>query len=165
MNAQDWQQWLREWLARHPVKEPPSTVQQRYTEDVMRRIRALEEPAPVFRWVPRPRLTFALATAAVCALALLVVVPRHRTEVAQQPSGAPAAERAEGLRYANIVVEEHPAALTDAEWVDQTFQVLAALETEQGASATADVDTMSEGALLRELELLDREALEQVASS
>ena len=165
MTLQDWQQWLREWLTRHPMKEPPATVQQRYTEDVMRRIRALEEPAPVFRWVPRPRLIFALATATVCALALLVVVPRHPTEVAQQPSSVPAVEHVEGPRYANVVMEEHPVALTDAEWVEQTFQVLAALETEQGESPTSDVDTMSEGALLRELELLDREALEQVASS
>ena len=44
---------LLAWLQRHPLKQPPSTKQAAYTDEVMARVRA-SAPAPVLQWVLRP---------------------------------------------------------------------------------------------------------------
>lgn len=91
MDATNWLTWFRGWLTKHPLKEPPETLQHRYTEEVMRRIQLAEAPAPVYRWVPRPRVAFALATATACALTLVVWMQRPSTpgRVVQQEPAQP----------------------------------------------------------------------------
>lgn len=77
-----WQDWLNEWLRRHPLKEPPAELRRGYVQEVMARIRAQENPSPVFVWRPRlaPAWRFAFGGALAAALAVAVVTTRspHR---------------------------------------------------------------------------------------
>ena len=78
MKPNDWDAWLRTWLKKHPLKMPISSPEGRFTQEVLARIRAEQTPAPVIlRWIPKPRLTFALggALAAVLVLALWIQRP------------------------------------------------------------------------------------------
>ena len=63
--------WLRSWLRRHPLRmsRPTDDEQQRFTRDVMERVRAAARPAhvPAWRswdWVAWPQVRLALSTAA-----------------------------------------------------------------------------------------------------
>ncbi len=44
MNSIDWQRWLENWLARHPLKSPPRVAGGDYTKQVMARIRVPSVP-------------------------------------------------------------------------------------------------------------------------
>lgn len=84
-----WQDWLMGWLRRHPLKEPPAELRRGYAQEVMARIRAEENPSPVFVWRPRaalplaPAWRFAFGGALAAALAVAVVTTRspHRDSV------------------------------------------------------------------------------------
>ena len=84
MNTEQWTKWLRGWLERHPLKEPPRSLQTHFVEEVMTRIRSAQTPAPVFRWVPQPRFGLALGTAAVCGVLMAVLVGRSSDTVIRQ---------------------------------------------------------------------------------
>ena len=78
MTESPWVQWLRNWLGRHPLKNPPEELQRDYVRQVMEKIQPEPAPArePVWRlWTP-PRLAFA---GALAAAALVVAV--HRAPV------------------------------------------------------------------------------------
>ena len=70
-NHSDWDPWLRDWLTRHPVKEPPAHRRQDYTEEVMASVRAEQTLAPARRWVSFPRLALGSAAAAAGLAAVL----------------------------------------------------------------------------------------------
>ena len=69
MTENPWDQWLRNWLNRNPLREPPEELRRDYVRQVMEKIRP--DPAPVRepawrRWMqPRLALAGALAAAAV----------------------------------------------------------------------------------------------------
>lgn len=79
MDEEKWLRRLRNWLALHPVKEPPDSLKSGYTEEVMARIRQAQVPQPYPTVFAFPRLSFALGTALACALLLLVVAERSKT--------------------------------------------------------------------------------------
>ncbi len=67
--------WFQDWLARHPLKQPPEFLGRNYTEEVLIRIRqSRPSPAPAFRRVSLPRFSFALGTVMACALGVLVLL-------------------------------------------------------------------------------------------
>lgn len=96
MTPSDWDAWLRSWLKRHPLKAPRPAPDRLFTEQVMARIRAEQAPArpqrhragrpvPVLlRWVPRPRLAFALGGVLAAALALVVWLQRPAERILTQ---------------------------------------------------------------------------------
>ena len=77
MNPKRWESWLRGWLQRHSVQEPPEELWWNYTRQVMNRI----EPQPV--WVFRPQHAFRLAGVLVAALAMIVMVRSSNRAVQQ----------------------------------------------------------------------------------
>ncbi len=83
MKPADWDSWLRGWLSRHPLKNPPAHLLERFSEEVLARIRPREAPAPLFRprWTLQPR--WGLAWSGALAAALLLVVAGLR------PTGIP----------------------------------------------------------------------------
>ena len=192
MDPDTWLTWFREWLAKHPVKEPPETLRHGYTEEVMRRIRLTDAPAPIYRWAPRPRVAWALATATVCALTIVVwvnrpsrpqlarqdVVPPHPVELAQQPQPTPLDPELE--RDLDLLAElEEPVALdelielTDAD-VEAELESLDALTLLAESSPESDdaawiAETLQQLEELGELnasvledELSDEELLEEL---
>lgn len=168
----DFATWFRRWLSRHPLKEPPAASRAGYTAEVMRRVRALEAPAPMPArpWLAWPRL--ALVPLAAAAAVLLVV---GRLRQPSGPLGGQLAADAEVLTALGqpllpdpgsagdleelaheldladaLVLAEAPPG--DEEWFEQTFQLLEELDEEpsESPSGTAVPDEW-----LDELELLD----------
>lgn len=67
--------WFQDWLARHPLRQPPEFLGRNYTEEVLIRIRqSRPSPSPAFRRVSLPRFSFALGTVMACALGVLVLL-------------------------------------------------------------------------------------------
>lgn len=58
MTENPWDQWLRNWLNRNPLREPPEELQRDYVRQVMERIRPDPAPArePMWRRWMQPRL-------------------------------------------------------------------------------------------------------------
>ena len=83
MNRSEWMDWLASWLQQHPVRAPSEHITHAYADEVMRRIRAADAPAPSFRPAMRPRLAWVLAPVTVCAIALAVVLPRIPARLAR----------------------------------------------------------------------------------
>ena len=160
MNTPDWDTWLRQWMVKHPLKEPPASGTQEYTQEVMRRIRAMEAPAPMFQWVPRPRSrpVLAWATVAVFALLIAIVVPRSSVRLAdRQP---------EETSPQNMMVAESLPASDDEAWIAQTLEVLEEVEAEDIDAWDSPQHRVTDDELLEELRLLEElEASELAASS
>ncbi len=81
MKENPWEQWLRNWLNRHPLREPPEELQKDYVRQVMEKVRPDFAPArePAWRlWVQPPRLAFA---GALAAAALVVAVHRGPVQI------------------------------------------------------------------------------------
>ncbi|MBI3333071.1 MAG: hypothetical protein HYZ93_03150 [Candidatus Omnitrophica bacterium] len=74
MNSDSWLRWLERWLKRYPVQEPPEFMRYGYTEEVLNRVRAAGAPAPLYRWIPAPKASFALGTLMAGLLVGLVLV-------------------------------------------------------------------------------------------
>ena len=172
----DFTTWLRGWLARHPLKAPLNASQASYTTEVMQRLRALEAPnsMPARRWPAWPRL--ALVSVAAAAVALLVVGRLHRpggqlagqltadadllTALGQPLLPEPGAavgleELAQELELADaLVLAEAPP--SDEEWLEQTLQLLEALDEEPSGSPS---DPAIPDEWLDELEPLDESEL------
>ena len=71
MNPQEWEGWLRSFLKRHPLKDPPQQLQRDYHRQVMDRILA----PPVWVFKPGPVFGWAGALAAVTAVLVLMPTP------------------------------------------------------------------------------------------
>lgn len=127
--------WLTQWLRQHPVKQPKSIEPDRFTQQVMQRVRALETP-PLQERAPRaatfgfwPRLVLAGAGAAVAAMLVLQV----------RPASAPAPILASSApQEVSVVLAE--SSQDDATWVEQSMQLLNELE-EDPALQAEDSDT------------------------
>ena len=82
MTENSWDQWLRNWLNRNPLREPPEELQRDYIRQVMEKIRP--DPAPVREpawrlWMQPPRLALA---GALAAAAVVVAVHRGPVQIA-----------------------------------------------------------------------------------
>lgn len=73
MNDPQWQQWLRSWLGRHPLPDPPAEAGNDYVRQVMERIRPAPAAEPLWRRWALPRPAFALAGTFAAALIVLAV--------------------------------------------------------------------------------------------
>lgn len=172
----DFLTWLTAWLRRHPVQAPPADEQASYTAGVMARVGA---PAPAYRWVMRPRISWALATAAACGMALMAVQ--------RQPSSSErmAVKMAQDLQLAmdvlaavgevdplsvdeleqdavlldQLMLAEAQSEVQDEAWIEETTELLNAVEDDPALEAS-NGESMEE--LLHELELLDEH---EIASS
>lgn len=169
--------WFRNWLARHPLKEPAGSDRVHYTAEVMAKVRALH-PVPVpsreRRWTPQvvfgwPRL--ALVGMSLAAVMLVVVtraqrVPQLATQIDRDVQllavfDEPvllSAERGEDLEALAqdledtddliVLAESTP---SDEQWLEETLQVLDQFEEDLPSEAT---DETSDD-MLNELEQLD----------
>ncbi len=110
---------LNSWIQRHPVKEPPAHLRAGYTDEVMRRLRALEAPRPVLGWLPLPRVSWALGTALACLLAGLFLWPSAPSRTIQRLEEGMdlLVEVGEGLDLAEADLEEELQALDELELV------------------------------------------------
>lgn len=161
MDFTQWQNWLRGWLTRHPVKEPPENLQRDYVHQVMAKIpqKSLSEARRfVFPRVTIPRLTFGLGTAAACAvvaLFFLKVSPGHIAEgplketnrvmlVQAVPSQDEAVRLEEELELLELLEEEGEEA-TSA-WVDSVIN----------EDRAAHADRVTDAELLEELKRYDQ---------
>ena len=75
--------WIRQYIQRHPLKQSVPSEQTRFTAEVMERVRELPQPQPAWsvrkplatawmNWFTLPRMSFALAAAAAGILLVLV---------------------------------------------------------------------------------------------
>ena len=144
----DFLTWFRAWLTQHPLKPPGASAQSQYTAEVMRNVRALEEPAAAPRRLVRPvwrgwvALTAGLATVSAGLIAVLMLTPGSRLELAQVPPASGAL-----IRLAE--------SLSDEAWLDQTMQLLDELN-EDTATENTDEDT-SDDDWLKELDALEQD--------
>ena len=87
----DFPAWIRQWLARHPLKEPACPSHTQYTAQVMERVRGLAPPPTgllvrlgrqlVGGW---PRVALVAATAVVLAVLLVTRPPATQLRLAEE---------------------------------------------------------------------------------
>lgn len=155
---------LTAWLRRHPIHDPPADQQASYTAEVMARVSA-PVLAPAFRWVVRPRLTWALATVAACGMALMVVQrqPARVAQLVQQDADVLAAIgeldplsgaelEQDAVLIDQLMLAEAQSAVQDEAWIEETTELLNAVDDGTALEAS-NGESMEE--LLHELELLD----------
>ena len=149
MSGRSFDAWLKDWLARHPLRQPPASLERGYATEGMRRVRAAPEPAFAWRW---PRL--AAACAAVAVLAAVVILRPSGQRLAEQverdaavlASVAPAADPSSDSLEDEIETVDHltlagaDLADEDAAWIDETQQLLQELDDDAGAADPADLD-------------------------
>ena len=176
----DFANWLRAWLKRHPLREPSKVNPQQYTEEVMTRIRALDQPAPqraVFSrpWFLRPQV--ALVTAVATAALVLVAVNLSRPPAIQlaeevdqeiellaalgealdvEPLELDGEALAEALEEADRLMLAEAARTADERWIEETLELLEEFEEE---FPTGFLDDAAEDEWLDELEWLDTQEL------
>lgn len=83
MNPQEWDWWLRRFLKRHPLKDPPGDLEGNYHRQVMDRILA----PPVWVFSPKPVFGWAGALAAVTAALVLIPTPARIARQIDRDSG------------------------------------------------------------------------------
>ena len=168
--------WFRRWLSTHPLREPLQLDRAHYTAEVMQRVKGAPEPAPIYvvRWTTWPRL--ALATAAVAAVALLVVgrVGERPVQMAttveddlnllaalDEPALVEGvdAEDLEALAQeleTNDVLLLAEAQPSDEQWLDETLLLLDQVDEDVPEDAVGDG---ADDQWLDELQLLDEQEL------
>jgi hypothetical protein len=171
-------QWLAEWLSRHPLKSRPPADHDRFTADVMARVRS-EAAQPSPGWAARfaqewPRLALPLAAAAAVLIAVnaqrstetrvAAELTRHAELLAELgdpledvlPAGA--VELAEDLRHEDLIVlAEAPPESNDAAWINESMQILEDIDEALPDAASGDEGNSEEW--LQELEMLDQSEL------
>ena len=174
--------WLQQWLAEHPMQEPRGAERERFTAEVMARVRALA-PTPAVeraarRWPvqlvwgwPRFAVTFAAAAAGIALAIGLMREPSPRVadeivhEAEQLAALAPpeleplladdAETLADDLEMADTIVlaEAQP---SDETWLAQTLELLDQIEEELPSDSEG---LESDEEWLEDLELLDESDL------
>ena len=172
--------WFRRWFSTHPLKEPAAHERSAYTADVMVKVKAFGRPvpssAPIRVLFPWPRLALAMATAAVGVAVVVVTVRSQTSHLAQQitndaevlaelnePGSGPAPDGdAEALTDdletmdTILLAESLP---SDAQWTDQTLQLLDEADDDPSEGLFSDPSDASEDEWLQELQQLDESDL------
>jgi len=146
----DFMRWMEAWLKRHPLKEPPASVQARYTEQVMTRVQATHRGAQKASYSLRvfwPRFALAM-TAAAAMLVLVRVTPRPSHSIAQS-----IAEETDLLAAVTLPEDEMSFAAelfseTDTDGLAEELRTMDLLVVAQ--------DTRSDGWVEETLQLLDQ---------
>ena len=165
--------WFKRWLRKHPLREPPSFDQARYTADVMKRVKDLapssarqyETRSMIFSW---PRLVFGGLSLALMAVLVVFATAsytgrRLAKEVTREAQilaelGEPVAssesdteEIALDIQAAdNLMLAE--ATKSDDQWIQETFQLLDQLGEDP---RTGNSNGSSDEDWLDELQMLD----------
>ncbi len=158
----DFSAWLRDWLSRHPLQEPPDADRRRYTGEVMARVKALqgatEPPAvqPVSRWLRWPRVTLALATGAAGIVVAVGVLrftppPGHPAPASHPVVRGLSPPRAadEPAQQDTQLAESSPG---EDYWLERTWQLLEELDERFPNEDTAE---SSDEQWLEELQWID----------
>ena len=164
--------WLKDWLARHPLRAPSESMQASYTREVMERIKEEVAPAPVLRWIPRPRLALSFAAVAACFVVWIMVGPRAQTgavvrhidedfeilALMEEPVDLPLdyEDLEEEIKSMDVlVITQAREAQSETSWILQMMELMDELEEESGP----DGDDQTLDDWLREIEFLDQEDL------
>lgn len=169
MKPADWDAWLRKWLSRHPLKAPPARLLERFSEEVLARIRPREAPAPVSRprWTLQPRWGLAWSGALAAALALVVFGLRPTggpLEIADQESqillGVSVLEDWEEHSLEEELEESDRIVLAEAIGPKEEAQILKLWEElEEADEAPSPEELGSEEEILEALRWVDEEEL------
>ncbi len=108
MNPQEWDSWLRSFLKRHPLKDPPGELQRDYHRQVMDRI--LAPPVWVVRPIFKPWTVSGWAGALAAVTAVLVLMP------------TPARVTRQIDRDSQVLLETEEMALLDSADLEQDLQ-------------------------------------------
>ena len=161
----NWNDWLREWLQRHPIQDPPAHLQHNYVQEVLAKIQASENPSRAVAWRPRLQLgwRFALGGTLAAALAVTIALVRPPRYPAQQiEQDAQILLEVGGVTFYNDADLEEEAqvqdriVLAEAE-EEETLRLREELE-EAGANP-AEGEASSDEEWLRELQSLDEEEI------
>ena len=172
--------WLRQWLARHPLKEPPDLDGARFTAEVMARVKAVSQPSQItvlrgmpHRW-PFMRLGLVAATAAAGIALIVGAVGQSKRQLADHVAhGAqllamieesdraiqevPEADDPEALAKEVELIDQFTvlaeATPSDQQAIEQTLQLLEQLDEESLEGAVDDSDRT----LIEELQRLDEQ--------
>ena len=136
--------WLTQWLARHPLRQPPAWNRAHYTREVIARVQRLAPGVRVpaqtrGRWWPQLALT---ASAAALGVLFAVGVNRVHERAAMQEAAAPMAGGAYRLA-------ESPEG--NDQWLEDTLALLEQLDEDIEAAEDEGDDSRT----LKELEQLD----------
>ena len=176
----DFSNWFKEWLARHPLREPPNLDQAGYTAEVMARVskqslsRSPQKACGLdFLWMMWLRIV--LGSVSVALLSVIVVLSvssythaRLAKEVVNDmqvlaelgESVTPTEpEMDEGIRDpqsedALVLAESDKAVKTDDQWIEQTMQILDQLNEEDSKKGSVD-GTPSEEDWINDMQMLD----------
>ena len=174
--------WLKIWLARHPLKAPSDDDRARFTAEVMARVRVLRPDGASAAWTDRlrsvwPRMAVSLAAAAAVLIGFTLL---HRAASGQRLADRLAQESellaeldgpmngvdvpddvehlAKTLEQADaIVLAEAPQ--SDDSWVAQTLQLLDQLDEELPNEPATGEATSNDNEWLDELQMLDENEL------
>lgn len=108
MNPKEWDNWLRSFLKKHPLKDPPQELQRAYHRQVMDQI--LAPPVWVVRPILKPWTVFGWAGALAAVAAVLVLMPTP-ARVARQID-----------RDSQVFLETEELALLDSADLEQDLQ-------------------------------------------
>ena len=176
----DFTNWFKEWLARHPLREPVYFDQARYTAEVMARVNdQIRSPAQQARrsvWlcVSWPRMALGgLSFALVSIIVLLAGVSYSRLRLAKEvtrgiqvlaevgesatPVESETDEVAVELQAEDTLVLAE-ATKTDDQWLEQTVQILEQLD-EDPKAGNANGSSEPDEDWLDDLQMLDNSEL------
>ncbi|MBT3294688.1 MAG: hypothetical protein HN919_09415 [Verrucomicrobia bacterium] len=132
--------WFKQWMQEHPLRVPDEDDSRRFTQDVMRQIRADVMPAHAPAWggwrlaVALP--AFAIATTLIVVTALYLTRDNGPTVVEAAPPTPPATEQVEPVQLAHT--DDATSPFEEAEAI---VALLAALDEELNGDLSADTLT------------------------
>lgn len=177
----DFPTWLRQWLKRHPLKDPPQLDRARFTAEVMARVRRVSVPSSAAApqtmrqsW-PLMRLGWIAATA-VAGIALIVGTTLHGhrqradrvvddmqllalvnesdaaiQHVQEMDDPEALAGELELIDQLTVLAEATP---SDQQEIERALQLLEQLDEDAPEAA---INSSSDGVLIEELQQLDEQ--------
>ena len=139
--------WLTAWLRCHPLRDPSGVNPDRFTAEVMERVKAHRQLAPVasgIPWLSWPRPAFSALAAGVGLVVVLVLLTMGRRTSRLSEDKPP-----QDFPTPWQMAESAPT--SDEQWIDETLQLLDQVDD----AAETDVEEPSDEEWLEQLELLD----------
>lgn len=159
--------WLRSWLARHPLKSPTEFEQSQLTRAVMERLRMIHrETHPSRHWRFFPRLSLIAATAMAIVFLAIMALPKmtdRSTAHLERERSYDQSPQLPSQGQDFLILAQEP--LSDEQWLDETLEILQEFEEDPFTRVEEQDSSLdySEDEWLKWLELL--ELLEEVEAS